>query len=394
MNKSIKLAGMLGLLVLLAACGQPTVEEASPAEEATQGETAAEGLQSGPDEEEAPPEEEVSGDEAVLSTDASVYVVDQFPGFPAFASSRPMLEVIEDRGETVVVRHRFGETEIPKNPQRIFADATMLPTALLLDLNVVGAYHFPEMTLLPEWETLSEGIDLIDPIDYSTNYEWVSSHNPDLILVFNNVVWAPEDSDTVYNLLSEIAPTVVVGDDAVTYWQEAAIALASALDVDATALEALDNAAATLAEACVPIQEKVGDGTIARITISGGEVWLAGPGYEESGRFIPYVDAIPNLFCGLRLPEGMEELVGVVGPVQISDELIPEIQADYLLITLFGDGSEATYEGLLDNPLWQAVPAVQDGEVYVTSSYLSGTSLDTTLYAIKFYADQMTADRD
>lgn len=369
MKQTIHLIAVFVLTWLLAACGgQTAVEEATP-------------------------EKEVESDEAATSADASVYIVDQFPGFPEFSASRPMLEVIEDRGDTVVVSHRFGETEIPKNPQRVFTDATMLPTALLLDLNVVGAYHFPEMTLLPEWETLSEGIDLIDPVDYSTNYEWVSSHDPDLILVFNNVVWAPGDADTIYDLLSEIAPTVVVGDDAVTYWQEAAIALASALDVDETALEALDNAAVMLAEACEPIQEKVGNGTIARITISGGDVWLTGPGYEESGRFIPYVDAIPNLFCGLRLPEGMEELVGVVGPVQISDELIPEIQADYLVISVFGDESEATYKDLLDNPLWQAVPAVQNGEVYVTSSYLSGTSLDTTLYAINFYADQMTADQ-
>lgn len=36
--------------------------------------------------------------------------------FPPFAAAPTTLEVTEDRGDTVLVRHAYGETEIPKNP--------------------------------------------------------------------------------------------------------------------------------------------------------------------------------------------------------------------------------------------------------------------------------------
>ena len=59
-------------------------------------------------------------------------------GFPAFVPSPTMVEVIEDRGDTLLVRHLYGETEVPKNPQRIFADQSTMEILLSIDAPVVA----------------------------------------------------------------------------------------------------------------------------------------------------------------------------------------------------------------------------------------------------------------
>ena len=268
----------------------------------------------------------------------------------------------------------------------------MLPTALLLDLNVVAAYNYPELPLLPDWETQSAGIELVEAPDYNTNFEWVLSHEPDLILVYSNIIWASDDPQDIYDLLSEIAPTVVLGDDPVTYWEEAAVALADVLEVDDAATTALNNSALAIAEACEPLKASVGDDTTLRLSIWNEQIWVIGPGYEEDERYIPYVDAIHHVFCGLMPPENLHELVGTDGAIQLSEEFIPELQADHLFISVSGNTGEVTYQDLLDNPLWQTVPAIQNGQVYVTP-YLSGTSYDVTLYAINLYMERMTIEQ-
>jgi ABC-type enterochelin transport system substrate-binding protein len=67
----------------------------------------------------------------------------QVPGFPPFAPDPTMLEVVEDRGDTVVVRHLMGETEIPKNPQRIVtADLGAFEMVRALDFSPVATFHW------------------------------------------------------------------------------------------------------------------------------------------------------------------------------------------------------------------------------------------------------------
>ncbi|MEM6430582.1 MAG: hypothetical protein AAF708_15185 [Deinococcota bacterium] len=73
----------------------------------------------------------------------------QVPYFLQFAPVPAMIEVVEDRGKTVVVQHAFGKVKIPKTPQRVFVDVQALQTALLLDLNTVGADYYPRLGNIP-----------------------------------------------------------------------------------------------------------------------------------------------------------------------------------------------------------------------------------------------------
>jgi iron complex transport system substrate-binding protein len=369
----------VGSVALLAACGttsQATTPTNAPAaSEATSAATNAPIAQTTT----VPAPAATAGVAAVVGTN-------QVRGFPAFASAPTMVELVEERGETLVVRHRFGETEIPKNPQRVYVDAATLGPALLLDLKLVGAEYYAEMTYLPEFEAQMAGVAANEPeTNYTFNFERVAALKPDLILAYANVVWTRGGAtpESVYDKLQQIAPTVVFFDSPTEYWQQATRDLARVLGMDASATTTFDNFNVEAAEACKPLQEAIGDGAAVRMSIYNGETWVTGVGNQDDDRFVAYSDSYWLYgLCGINPPANFRELIGLEGAVQLSAEKIPELQADYLFISVGGDTGEATYQKLIDNPLWQTVPAVKNGNVYVIR-YISAVEYGTSLLAIQ-----------
>ncbi len=127
----------------------------------------------------------------------------QVPGFPSFDPAPPILEVIEERGDTVLVRHGYGETEVPKNPQRIFANVS-LEVALPLELGVVGGTFagggFREMP--PTLQAATRNITMFDAYA-EPNLEAILSLQPDLIINRHF-----EADPARYEQFSRIAPTL------------------------------------------------------------------------------------------------------------------------------------------------------------------------------------------
>ncbi|NOK63316.1 MAG: hypothetical protein GFH27_549361n49 [Chloroflexi bacterium AL-W] len=82
----------------------------------------------------------------------------QVPGFPAYAPTPTMLEVVEEREETVLIRHAFGETEVPKNPARVYTDALTTQIALSLGIEPAGAQYFTTLLEVPELAAQLEGV--------------------------------------------------------------------------------------------------------------------------------------------------------------------------------------------------------------------------------------------
>jgi ABC-type Fe3+-hydroxamate transport system substrate-binding protein len=129
------------------------------------------------------------------------------------------------------------------------------------------------------------------------------------------------------------------------------------------------------------------------MSIYNGETWVTGVGNQDDDRFIAYSDSYWLYgLCGINPPANFRELIGLEGAVQLSAEKIPELQADYLFISVGGDTGEATYRKLIDNPLWQTVPAVKNGNVYVIR-YISAVEYGTSLLAIQEAAAAVTNKR-
>jgi iron complex transport system substrate-binding protein len=304
----------------------------------------------------------------------------QVPGFPAFSPAPTMLELIEDRGETVLVRHQFGEVEIPRNPQRIFA-ATSPEVAVSLGLPVVSA-------VIGSWETIPEAYEQAlantEVIDWSPelNYEYVLSQQPDLILM-----WDFADDPAQYEVLSEIAPTLSFMSDPYIYWKEATRDLAAVLGLEARYEQLMSGFDEQIEANCARIRDVVGDGTLNIMTTYEGNVLLAGPVWEQRPGAYLAEAATSWAYRDCQLVPGAEvaELVGVQGAIQLSFERLPALQADFLLVSS-GRTEMETVEELTAHPLWQALPAVRNDNAYVMPR-LSALGYFTHLATVQAAAD-------
>ncbi|MCG8352426.1 MAG: ABC transporter substrate-binding protein, partial [Chloroflexales bacterium] len=181
----------------------------------------------------------------------------QAPGFLPYALAPAMLEVLEERGDTVLVRHLMGETAIPKHPQRIYADASTLDILLTLGVIPVGANSLyadgraPAPLLAPLLEQAPQYQR--SPV----NLEVVASHHPDVILV-REVVRFADDPEELYTLLNAIAPTVVLTEDPFTFWQQATDDIAAMLGISDRAQALRDEHAEMIETQCERIRRAMG----------------------------------------------------------------------------------------------------------------------------------------
>ncbi len=233
---------LLALAMLLTACSNQPIEEA-PAEEAVEESTEVVEEEEMAAEEEAEAMEEQATEEMAAEEEevASAGGRYQVPGFPPFAEAPPMLEILEDRGDTLLVKHLYGETEIPKNPQRVYTDASIFPSAVTLDLPLVGTQFYPDMPNLPNWDSYVDGVEAVPIVSYDFNYEEVLSLDPDLIIAYGNFFWTDTDPQTTYENASQIAPTIVLNDDPVAFFEQAVLDLGTLFSKDmATEVDSLN----------------------------------------------------------------------------------------------------------------------------------------------------------
>ncbi|NJO82437.1 MAG: ABC transporter substrate-binding protein [Blastochloris sp.] len=128
----------------------------------------------------------------------------QVPGFPPYAPAPTMLEVIEDRDDTLVVRHLFGETEIPANPQRIYADGSTFDILLSLGIEPVAANTLYTSELEPPTQLAPLIADLTIYNRGPADPEIVLSHQPDLILVWEVALWRGQTASTTCSAPSHL----------------------------------------------------------------------------------------------------------------------------------------------------------------------------------------------
>ena len=106
-----------------------------------------------------------------------------------------------ENGETVV-SHKYGETIMPENPQRIVC-IKMEDIALALGVeNLVACRNFETFYLEDEVNALGVGTISVDEEANTINFEQVLSYEPDLIIIRDSF------EQSIYDELSKIAPTI------------------------------------------------------------------------------------------------------------------------------------------------------------------------------------------
>lgn len=276
------------------------------------------------------------------------------------ASKTTVKEVSEivyknEAGETVV-SHKYGETIVPKNPERIVS-IKLEDLMLALDVDMVAARNFEGFYLEDQINELGIGTIAVDEEANTINLEQVLSYKPDLIVIRDSF------DQAIYDELSKIAPTIAFDLKTPT---TSLLALGEALGMADKATERLEAYGEVIENAKEALKDV--DEEVALLRIMKKEIRLYPYSTNDMSRFL-YED------LGLTADPMVIEY-DKADSLAISMELLPDLTAEHIfLVAGYGSNmaesvkeSQERYEAIKADALWQSVPAVQNSNVYEVDS--------------------------
>ena len=243
------------------------------------------------------------------------------------------------------VQHALGEICVPQPPSRLVTlNDTTLVDALTLGVRPIGTSVIDQM---PSYLTDTSDITLLGKSE-QPNLETMARLGPDLIVGIELF------GKTVFDQLSQIAPTALGEWSGFPSWREHFDFVARVLIKEDEARQVWSNYSQKVDEIknalSVQLQEM--------------EVTVA---YACCGTIS--IDA-ENSFAGsilgdigIRRPAGQEPTDN--GIIILSEELIPQMDADVIFVSAFDTDSEQVLADWRQKPLWRQLRAVQTGQVYV-----------------------------
>lgn len=241
----------------------------------------------------------------------------------------------QDENGQIVLSHKYGETVMPENPSKIVC-IKLEDLALALGVELTACQQLERYYLEDQIQSSGIASISVDEESNTVNLEQVLSYEPDLILLRDSF------EPSVYEELSKIAPV-------------------AAFDLKDAEVSLLAMGKALAA---------VTDNETALVRVMKKEVRLYPASTNDMSRFL-YQD------LGL-IPDPMAEEYDNKDSLAISMELLPELTADHIFLvagygTAGGDSDQEAkkrLEEMKQDPLWQEVPAVKNGNVYEVDSRL------------------------
>ncbi|MEL6406966.1 MAG: ABC transporter substrate-binding protein [Chloroflexota bacterium] len=263
------------------------------------------------------------------------------------------LVVLEETEDTRVIQHSFGETEIPRDPQRIITLQDQNALLPLLELGrgdrvvgSIGSTRADGTTFFRRTQDYdTSNITYIGGLR-SPNLEVIAELEPDLI-----VGSQAEITDENYDLLSSIAPTIVIEQFTRSIW-------GSIFDF-ALLVNAQDQAIALKASydaRVANIQAELDDPSEITVSVIGP---LDGGFFYEADRYIADMTVISDI--GLTLTPLRQDVVerGEFGSFSIEEIQLADADALYVY-----DIAERTAV-LVESPLYGSLDAVDRGQAYL-----------------------------
>jgi iron complex transport system substrate-binding protein len=249
--------------------------------------------------------------------------------------------------ETRTIVHAMGTTEVPANPVRVVTlDMGELDAALLVGIKPVGAVTAQADGVFPDYFGDTSGIEVVGTIS-EPNLEKIAALKPDLIL--SNKL----RNEAIYDLLSEIAPTVYsekLGDAWLDNFKLYTEALGKKAEGDAL-VAAYEQRLADLGE-----QVKTDDSmpVISMLRfMQGGQVRMYHVG--------SYIGTILQA-AGFERPESQQAADQVWG--EVNKETLDAIDGDIIFYGVYGDAAQSPEADYLADPLWQQLNAVKNNKVF------------------------------
>jgi iron complex transport system substrate-binding protein len=273
------------------------------------------------------------------------------------------LVVLEETEDTRGIQHLYGETEIPADPQRIVAlhDSNVLVPLYELGegdrvIASIGGTREDGTTFFRSAETFdTSNVTFLG--GYRTyNFELITELEPDLIV--GSQFDIPEDN---YDLLSQIAPTVIVEQFTRPIWGSVfdIALLVNTQDEVITLKSDYDQRIAD-------IQNALGDPseiTVSVINTCPGDAFVLDR--DPFGNDLNVINDI-----GLSIPPLRQEMLDINEYIPHSFEVLQEADGDVVYL------NDCNHEILAGSPLYETLGAVQNGQAFVVeSSTFSGISV-------------------
>lgn len=261
-----------------------------------------------------------------------------------------------EEGQTVV-SHKYGETVVPENPERVVC-LKLEDLMLALGADMVACQKISGYYLEEQIDALGIGSVAVDEESNTVNLEQVLSYQPDLIVIRDSF------DQSVYDELSAIAPTIAFHLQTPT---SSILALGKALGMEEEAEARLVEYGDKIAAAKEKLSAVAGE-EVAMLRIMQKEIRLYPYSSSDLSRFLyDELGLTPD-------PKAIE--YDNADSFAISMESLPDLTAKHIFVVAgYGTASDENvaaarerFDSIKADPLWQNVPAVQSGNIYEVDS--------------------------
>lgn len=266
--------------------------------------------------------------------------------------------------EAHVVATDYGEVEVPADPQRVVVLNYAL-AGYLYDLDVPVTATIPEDADATEgeysefWAQEAEqaGTEFLPWSVDGFDLEAILATDPDLI-VGGGIGFPLAQAEEVYDELSQIAPTVLVGRE-LGDWQSQFSFLADVFQREDQYQAALDAYDARVEEVAAAITPPPGPSSFLALTADGTAYSLV----ESVG--LPTEFAAVGIEPAPVFAEGDFEVYGGGGDMfELSTEQVGQTITQPSVFVMGFNGDFTDVETLKQNPVYAALPAFRDGAAY------------------------------
>ncbi|MUK89802.1 ABC transporter substrate-binding protein [Ornithinibacillus sp. L9] len=264
--------------------------------------------------------------------------------------------------ETVTVNHELGETDVPKNPQKVVVfDFGILDTLDKLEIDVAGVAQsgtipaYLEKYGSDEYENIGS---LKEP-----DFEKISEIDPDLIIISGRQA-------TLYDQLMEIAPTIHLGVDTTNYMESFKTNMNIVGEIFDKKDE-IEEELSTIDEAIASLNDKASSSEENGLIILANDDKISA--YGTNSRF----GIIHDVFGVTPVDEGIE---ASTHGMNVTFEYVKEQDPDllYVIDRTAAVGGESSAEQIVENTLMENTKAYQNDNIFYLDPdfwYLSGGGL-------------------
>ncbi|GEM_PF-508385 len=256
---------------------------------------------------------------------------------------------------TRTIQHVAGKTQVPQSPERVVAlDNIALDSVLALGVTPVAALYNENTGEFPvHLRDRLQGKDVTKLSPTQQSIEQITAVKPDLIVGGKNV-------EPVYDLLSQVAPTVLLGKSGSSNWKDKLQLVGKTLGKPEAADQLLQDYRDRLAN----LREQLG-GKADKLEISVVRIFPDRVRLYQKDSFIGRIleDA------GLSRPtaQNKDRLWS-----EVSRENLDAADGDVIFVWTLGDEAESALQKLQSDRLWSQLDAVQAGKVYEVPGYWIG----------------------